>query len=83
MYLNEMDKIRNHSDVFYKASMVYLAKVSSRCPMKMTCRFSRKTSFEHWQDVLLVLIDIFKTSCRCLFADWEFLNAEILNLSYT
>ena len=83
MYLDEIDKIRHHSDVFYKASMIYLAKVSSRCLIKMTCRFSRKTSFGHWQDALLALIDIFKISCRCLFADWECLNAEILNLSYT
>ena len=38
----------------------------------MSFRFAFKTSFGHLQDVLVrCLACLEKTSCRCLFADWE------------
>ena len=43
----------------------------------MTFRFAFKASFGHLQDVLArCLACLGKTSCRCLFADWEVVASE-------
>ena len=38
--------------MFYKASGIYLRRVSSRCITKMTFKFTFKTSFQYLQDIL-------------------------------
>ena len=55
-------------------SYIQLLEMCYRQLYKMSSRFANPTSFMHLKDILArcleSLQDIFKTSLRCIFADW-------------